>query len=111
MYYFCLLLIQTQENKRFGAFITAFPCYNPRVIFKGTHESFVFSIEDDESVDIFQTIEPNNDYYLSCDYKSFSVGAGGDGPAIRLDNELHKGWTNACETFGSPILIPGGIKH
>jgi len=76
--------------------LTAFPSYNPRVLYSGTHESFVFSVISESRVEQYQSEDEENRYYLNCDYKSLSIGNGGDGPAIRLDEELHKGRSNAC---------------
>ena len=45
---------------------------------------------------------------MHCDDKTLTIGSGGDGPAIRLDQDLFKGRTAECETFGSPMLIEDG---
>ena len=48
---------------------------------------------------------------MYCEYKCLTIGSGGDGPAIRLDEKMTEGRTSACETFDSPILIHEGKKH
>jgi len=48
---------------------------------------------------------------MFCDYKNLTIGSEGDGPAIRLDQDLFKGRTSACQTYDSPILIKYGQKH
>ena len=48
---------------------------------------------------------------MLCEYKSLTIGSGGDGPAIRLDQDLFNGSTSSCETFDSPILVRNGEKH
>jgi hypothetical protein len=35
-YHYCLFLIKTTKNQIFGAFVSAYPTYNPRVQFKGS---------------------------------------------------------------------------
>ena len=52
----------------------------------------------------------SNKYYMFCESKQLTIGSGGGGPAIHLDSELHKGNTNACETFQNPILVLDGVK-
>lgn len=52
-----------------------------------------------------------NNFFLFSDWKSITIGSGGDGPAIRLDQDLHDGRTSQCETFHSPILVHEGQKH
>ena len=39
----------------------------------------------------------NNKYFLLCEYKTLTIGSGGDGPAIRI-NDIHlmRGRTTAC---------------
>lgn len=109
-YHYNIILVKTKTNAVFGSFVTAFPAYNAKTRFLGTHESFVFYV-DNETVQVFTTEEEENNYYMSCDYKNLSIGSGGDGPAIIINDELHKGFTNSCETFGSPILVKDGKKH
>ena len=48
---------------------------------------------------------------MHCDEKNLTIGSGGDGPALRIDAEMFKGTTSACETYNSPILIEGAKKH
>lgn len=52
-----------------------------------------------------------NKFFLHCDWDTLSIGSGGDGPAIRLKENVANGSTSACETFDSPILIHNGVKH
>lgn len=48
---------------------------------------------------------------MYCEYKCLTIGSGGDGPAIRLDETLTNGRTSACDTFNNPILVNEGKKH
>ena len=48
---------------------------------------------------------------MYCEYKCLTIGSGGDGPAIRLDETVTNGRTSACETFDNPILVHEGKKH
>lgn len=109
-YHFSLMLVRTERDFVFGAFISSFPLYSARRQFKGTQESFVFSVRPGP-LTVYQAEQEANSYYMLCDYKNLTIGSGGDGPAISLDAELFKGWTSRCETFDSPILVKGGKKH
>ena len=43
-YHYYLILIHTTSDSKFGAFVSAFPCFDPRNPFVGTSDSFVFSL-------------------------------------------------------------------
>ena len=109
-YHCCLLVVRTAAGDVFGAFVTSVPVATMRFTFRGTFGSFVFRLAADGVV-TFKTEEEVNKYYMQCAFDSLSVGQGGDGPAIYLDKELFKGVSNACETYGSPVLLEGGAKH
>jgi hypothetical protein len=96
-YHYCLLLIKTTKDEVFGAFITAFPTFNPRVTFVGTQESFVFKVCPGD-FEVYDSSGVNN-FYMHADFNSITIGSGGDGPAIRLDKDLHEGRTCYSETF------------
>ena len=106
--------------------MTAFPAMGVEGRFLGTPDSFVFFFDPDgrqdksESVNLqknslggmpfysFMGTETNK-YFLLCEYNTITIGSGGDGPAIRInDIQLIKGRTAACQTFNSPILLPNG---
>ena len=128
-YFSTLFLIKTKNGEIFGAFITAFPAMGVEGRFLGTAESFVFFFDPDSRQDqtelsnlqsnslggmpfqYFRGTEKNK-YYLLCEHNILTIGSGGDGPAIRInDIQMIKGRTAACETFDSPILLPKGEKH
>lgn len=87
-----MFLIKTTNDEVFGSFISAYPCYNPRVQFIGTQESFVFKISPGD-FELHHSSEMNN-FFMFADWKSLTIGSGGDGPAIRLDEDLHQGRTS-----------------
>ena len=109
-YHYCLILVHTTAESKFGAFISAFPYPDARNPFKGTSESFVFSLAPN-GYRMYQAASETNRYYLECNANYISIGSGYDGPAIRIDGNLGKGSTNHCETFESPILAGNGEKH
>ena len=101
-------MIQTTSGSKFGAFISAFPSFDPRVTFIGTFESLVFQFKPFK---YHQAISETNKYYMHCNLNYISIGSGFDGPAIRIDEKLSSGTSAHCETFNSPILINDGEKH
>ena len=107
-YFYTLLIIQTGKEEVFGAFISAFPFNGIKDQFVGTVESFVFRMQPGD----FQRWEGSgaNHHFMLCQNDGLTIGAGGDGPAISLDQELFRGSTSACASFGSPMLVPG-TKH
>lgn len=108
-YHYSLFLVHTKNDEVFGAFVTAFPCYDSRLKFVGTSESFVFRIRPG-GFESYRASGANN-FFFHSEYKALTFGSGGDGPAIRIDEELYKGRTAQCDTFNSPILIYNGKKH
>ena len=94
-YHYCLLLIHTTSEAKFGAFISAFPKFNPKSTFVGTSESFVFSFSP-RKFTMHQAPLELNKYYMHCDLKNISIGSGYDGPAIRIDENLNKGISSYC---------------
>lgn len=109
-YHYCLILIHTTSESKFGAFISAFPSFDPRNPFVGTSDSFVFSLAP-FGFKMYQAKSETNKYYMECNPNYISIGSGFDGPAIRVDGNLGKGSTNRCETFESPVLAGNGEKH
>lgn len=94
-----IFLIKTAQNESFGAF---FDCpFEYSTAFKGSHSSFVFTLEPKEEV--FFSVERNTSY-LMIQKDRLVIGEGPSGPAIELDQELNKGVTSPCETFESPAL-------
>ena len=97
--------------------------------FQGGDETFVFFFSSDKKIrktyDKEKVLEMEkgtnkfdffkaslvNEYFCLFDYKNITIGSGGDGPAIRLNDQMYDGSTNYCETFCSPILIQNGKKH
>ena len=90
-YHYTLILVQTKDDKVFGAFVTAFPYYDPKKAFIGTQESFVFRVRPGDfqcyqkQQDGLRFDPSQNTHFMHCDYKALTIGSGGDGPAIRLD--------------------------
>lgn len=128
-YFSSLMLVKTKAGEIFGAFLTAFPAMGVEGKFLGTPESFVFFFDPEGRQDQSEIAQfeknalggmpfysfmgtENNKYFLLCEHDALTIGSGGDGPAIRInDVQLIRGRSSACQTFNSPILLPNGQKH
>ena len=96
-----IILIKTKNGQIFGVFLDTVPEKHENK-FIGGYESFVFQLEP--CVDKF-TAEDNFVAMFEQDY--FAIGAGGDGPAIRLDTMLKIGRTYESKTFQNNSLTKG----
>mmetsp|Transcript_18413 Transcript_18413/g.17534 ORF Transcript_18413/g.17534 Transcript_18413/m.17534 type:complete len:100 (+) Transcript_18413:1296-1595(+) len=76
----------------------------PKNQYVGSAESYVFILKPTLKVYGDKGI---NYRYLLGEFKYFQIGGEGDGPAIYVDETLDKGQTNACPTFGNPLLTLG----
>jgi len=72
-----------------------------QVYYLGNEDCFVFSLAPHR--EIYKSAGVNT-YYLCCDSSYFTFGGGGDGEAIRIDDNFATGSTYASETFGNIAL-------
>ena len=82
----------------FGVYLDEVPTINAHK-YQGSPETFLFTLEP--KVEQYPALGTNDFYYL-CASKYLTIGANGDGPAIRLDELLKKGRSYSCETFDNP---------
>ena len=101
-YKFSLVLIQTINNQVFGFFIDE--VFGNAKDYIGSSESFIFTVRPE--LKVFNDAGVNSRYLLGDD-KYFSIGGEGDGPALWVNETLDRGQTNACATFGNPMLTFG----
>lgn len=76
-----------------------------QIYYLGNEDSFVFSILPNREV--FKAGNENN-FYLLCDTTYFAYGGGGEGEAIRLNEDLESGSTNRSATFANKRLTGEG---
>lgn len=88
-----IILINDNKGRIFGVFLDTVPEKQENK-FIGSYESYVFQLAP--TVEKFPA-ENNNVALFEQDY--FAIGAGGDGPAIRLDTMLKTGRSYASDTF------------
>eukprot|EP01135_Chromosphaera_perkinsii_P007580 Nk52_evm36s914 gene=Nk52_evmTU36s914 len=105
-----LLIVRTSNNEIFGAFLPR-PWVDRMGAaeqsgsilhssnFFGTGETFVFSVEP--KLAKYSWEGSKNSMFMMGNKESICVGAGGDGPALYVDNSLHRGISRRCDTFGS----------
>ncbi|VDO42463.1 unnamed protein product [Haemonchus placei] len=114
-----LLLIKTTKGVKFGAYCSSsWAERNDRrerskSKYFGTGESFVWVLEEElELPVIYGWIGNNNEHPDACPQMFMAAGdkllviGSGDGDAIRISEELTHGMSSACQTFGSPALVP-----
>mmetsp|Transcript_44325 Transcript_44325/g.60123 ORF Transcript_44325/g.60123 Transcript_44325/m.60123 type:complete len:80 (+) Transcript_44325:1376-1615(+) len=77
----CLMFIHTTKNKKFGCFLDTVPIRAGNQ-FLGSTETMVFTIEPETKPYYFTE---KNMRFMLCDVEYLTVGANGEGPAIRLD--------------------------
>mmetsp|Transcript_17981 Transcript_17981/g.12914 ORF Transcript_17981/g.12914 Transcript_17981/m.12914 type:complete len:120 (-) Transcript_17981:128-487(-) len=80
-YYYILMFIRTTKNQIFGCFMDTVPIMAGNKFIGGT-ETFVFSVQP--RAEAYYFTEANMRFAL-CDLKYMTVGANGEGPAIRID--------------------------
>jgi len=88
-YLFSLVIIQTNKNQVFGAFIDDVFCPKAKPgRYIGSSESFVFTIKPKPHAYFDKGV---NERHLLGEYEYFTIGGEGDGPAIRVNETLDRG--------------------
>ncbi|KAM7538025.1 hypothetical protein Aperf_G00000068749 [Anoplocephala perfoliata] len=126
----CVLLIKDTTDRVMGAYLSS----HPRVLsgsFYGSGESFVFHwtsastsqsaenivIEDNNAVTSKSkgnlrfkkySWSGKNSFLLTGEHNFFAVGCSNARSALRIDESLNRGLSQACDTFDNPELTPGG---
>ena len=103
--YYTLFIIETQKDEIFGGIMS-------RLLVSTNNKS-----ERPQYVALFRHINNKFEYYpikesnqldtIHGEDKNFLFGLGDKGAAIRLDDDLNHGFSNACSNFGSPPLTQG----
>ena len=99
-YQMCLILIKTNNDQVFGVFLDMMPFPNSQQ-FQGGHDSFVFTVRP--NLEAFYSTQ-KNDFILMAALDYMAVGAGGKGPALRIDDLLKDGNTYVSDTFENKLL-------
>ena len=100
-----ILILKTSTGSVFGAFCNKV-FQLTEVYYLGSEDTFVFTLYPNREIFKSQGL---NMYFLRCDNTYFSIGNGGDGEAIRLNEDFGHGPTCCSETFGNkPLTGEGG---
>jgi len=81
--------------------LTQAPKENGENKYVGEAENFVFSL--DPALVQYKSTQ-KNDNYLLCHPTYLTIGQGGDGPAIRLNEDFKCCKSYSCDTYGSLCL-------
>lgn len=105
-----LLAIRDSGGARFGCFVTAPWTRETKPTYYGSGESFCWKAQDGgsdggESVNVYTWSRRNK--YFQCSTAGYVALGGGGHFALRLDDDLMRGSSGACETYGSPCLASG----
>ncbi|XP_064638457.1 GTPase-activating protein skywalker-like isoform X2 [Lineus longissimus] len=108
-----LIVVKTSNGEVFGAYCSADWAERKKIdslSYFGTGETFVFSLKPErrkfEWVGIgkqSRDVPTNAHMFMAGNNTVLTIG-GGDGEAIRLDEELHQGMSSRCATFNNQQL-------
>lgn len=97
-----LLLIRDTDNHRFGAFLSECPKIKEKSF--GCGETFVFSLTQHKAYKWNGDAKSN--FFIVGKAESLSIGVADGKFAIDIDSVLHKGRSQACQTFHNEPLTP-----
>ncbi len=95
--FFC---IKTPSGSVFGGFCTAMFKIT-QVYYVGSEESYVYTLQPKRA--IYKSAGLNT-FFLCCDNNYFTFGGGGEGEAIRVNEDFASGATYSSETFSNKPL-------
>lgn len=96
-----LMFIQTDQNVKFGAYVS---CGFKTVRgYTGSGETFVFKFAPE--IQVFRWSK-KNELYVAASDEAITIGGGSTGSAIFLGSNMEQGISDECETFDSPSLCP-----
>ncbi|KAG8178062.1 hypothetical protein JTE90_026015 [Oedothorax gibbosus] len=96
-----LILVVNRNDAIFGAFLSSPLKMSDH--FYGTGESFLFTFYPEFKVFRWSG---ENDYFIKGNTDSFFVGSSEGQFGLWLDDDLFRGRTNSCDTFGNDPLCP-----
>jgi hypothetical protein len=97
-----LLVVQSAGGGICGIFSAVPWC--PSTEYYGTGETFVFKVLASGAVDVYRWTRAN-DLICFSDDSTLAAGGGGGGFGLALNDDLSRGFTNACDTFGNGKLL------
>ncbi|RNA23561.1 TBC1 domain family member 24 isoform X4 [Brachionus plicatilis] len=106
---YCLIVIKTFENEIFGAFCAGDwnERKNPKTLFFGTGETFLFTLSPEKSVfkwvGLKQETKSNQEMFIRVNANKISIG-GGSREGLVIKSNLLEGETNQCDTFANEPL-------
>jgi len=98
-----IFLIKITTSQVFGGFCDKMFKLT-QVYYIGSDSSFVFGLKPEREVYRSKCV---NTYFLCCDTDHVSFGGGGEGEAIRINENFETGETNSSETFGNKPFVEG----
>ncbi|XP_054713523.1 oxidation resistance protein 1-like isoform X2 [Uloborus diversus] len=96
-----LIVIENRNSIIFGAYLTSPLKMSDH--FYGTGESFLFTFHPEYKVYHWSG---ENEYFIKGNVDSFMVGSSEGHFGLWLDDDLFRGCTNSCQTFGNDPLCP-----
>lgn len=96
-----LLFIKTAEGNAFGAYVSAKWKITGQFSFTGTRETFLFQLMP--RLKKWGWIEGSVESFLSVEPSSFSIGSGGSGVGLFIDEDWN-GSSGECDTFKNDPL-------
>ncbi|EGG17208.1 TLDc domain-containing protein [Cavenderia fasciculata] len=99
----CIMAIKDDRGQVFGAY-TADPWNTEKKIHYGSGETFLFKINDHANRNKFSWTRKNDDFMLSTKEAFVSMGSGGKGVGLWIDEDLFYGSSNRCATFDNEPL-------
>eukprot|EP00727_Mastigamoeba_balamuthi_P007282 m51a1_g3174 putative tbc domain containing protein (202) ;mRNA; f:402153-402956 len=98
----CLLVIvESDSHNVFGAFVPVALSLCPRA-YVGTGEAFLFAAKP--RLTHWEWVPGNKQYFVHVTRYSLSIGHGGTGIGLWMDDELNHGTSARCETFNNEPL-------
>ncbi|GAM21229.1 hypothetical protein SAMD00019534_044040 [Acytostelium subglobosum LB1] len=97
----CIMVIRDDRGHVFGAF-TSDPWNTEKTIHYGSGETFLFKMRPEMKKYPWSRI--NDDFMLSTKEEFISLGSGGKGVGLWIDDDLLYGSTNRCDTFNNETL-------
>ncbi|CAH1781490.1 unnamed protein product [Owenia fusiformis] len=109
-----ILVVKTTKNEIFGAYCSANweerKQMDKKLSFFGTGETFLFSLHPQAvhypwvGINSRGNVPFNQHMFMSGDHQGITIGGGGGGQGLQLDNNLDKGRTQKCDTFDNAPL-------
>lgn len=99
-----VLMIRDLNGHRFGSFVS--DAFKVSAVTYGNGETFVFSVNPD--LQVWKWSGGRNNFFVLCSNTAICVGIDDGKFAIFLNENLDRGRSQPCETFGNELLTSTG---